>query len=78
MMVRHYTELSMWDTVDILWCVLSCTILTGIFVVICNLFHVLLLLVKVSLIVFLHYGMDVDVSLSLSQLVALGKNHVHY
>ena len=40
--------------------------------------RVLLLLVKVPLIVFLHYGLYVDVSLPLSQLVALGKNNIHY
>ena len=40
--------------------------------------HVLLLLVHVPLIVFLHYGLYVDVSLPLSQLVALGKNNIHY
>ena len=40
--------------------------------------HVLILLVKVHLIVFLHYGMDVDVSFPLSQLVAIGKNNIHY
>ena len=39
---------------------------------------VLFLLVKVPLIVFLHYGLYVDVFLPLSQLVALGKNHKHY
>ena len=40
--------------------------------------HVLLLLVKVPLIVFLHYEMYVDVLVPLSQLVALGKNNMHY
>ena len=46
-------------------------ILAGIFS------HVLLLLVKVPLIVFLCYGLDVDVSVPLSQPVALGKYNVH-
>ena len=41
--------------------------------------HVLLLqLVKVPLIVFLHYEVYVDVFVPLSQLVALGKNNIHY
>ena len=40
--------------------------------------HVLLLLVKVPLIVFLHYDMYVDVSVLFSQLVVLGKNDIHY
>ena len=38
----------------------------------------LLLLVKVPLIVFLYYGLCIDMFLPLSQLVALGKNHKHY
>ena len=37
----------------------------------CSFSHVLLLLVKVSLIMFLHYGLYVDVPLPLSQLVSL-------
>ena len=40
--------------------------------------HVLLLLVKVPLIVFLHYEMYVDMFVPLSQLIALGKNNIHY
>ena len=40
----------------------------------CSFSHVLLLLVKVSLVMFLHYGLYVDVPLPLSQLVSLGNN----
>ena len=41
-------------------------------------FLILLLLIKVPLIVFLHYGLYVNVSAPLSQLVAFGKNNIHY
>ena len=40
--------------------------------------HVLLLLVKVPLIVFLCYGLNIDMSLPFSHLVALGKNDEQY
>ena len=44
----------------------------------CSFSHVLLLLVKVSLVMFLHYGLYVDVPLPLSQLVSLGSNNKYY
>ena len=43
-----------------------------------SLSHVLLLLVKVPLVVFLYYCLYVDVPLPLSQLVSFSSNDVRY
>ena len=55
-----------------LQCILSLLVSTGDFP------HVLLLLVKVPFIVFLYYGLNVDMSVLLSQLVVFGKNNEQY
>ena len=56
----------------------ACAILSILFTNNGNIPHVLFLLVKVPLIVLLYYMAWMLMCLPLSQLVALGKNNIHY